>query len=85
MRTMISLDNMKDKINVHEHIITVQMWEFYLEEPDENGVSFGYVMGDENELGYIPIEQIEGFIVSRMKVDATTELMPAAGYEWEEL
>jgi len=85
MRTMISLDNMEDKINVHEHIITVNMWEFYLEEPDEFGVSFGYVMGDENELGYIPIEQLEGFIVSRTKVDATTELMPAAGYEWEEL
>ena len=85
MRTMISLDNMEDKINVYEHIITVNMWEFYLEEPDENGVSFGYVMGDENELGYIPIEQLEGFIVSRTKVDATTELMPAAGYEWEEL
>jgi len=83
MKTMIALDNMKDKINVHEHIITKNLWEFYLEKPDADGVAFGYVMGLENELGYVPISELEPFIISRMELNDSSELMPAAGYKWE--
>ena len=34
---------------VAQHIILRNMWEYYLEEPDENGIAFGYVMGMANE------------------------------------
>ena len=37
------------RFEVSQHIITQNFWEYYLEEADENGIAFGFVMGAENE------------------------------------
>jgi hypothetical protein len=31
------------ELEVTRHIMTRNMWEYYLEEPDENGIAFGVV------------------------------------------
>lgn len=69
------------ELNVHQHIILQNFWEYYIEEPNEDGVAFGFVMGHENELGYIDLNEIAPYILS--KVDPSDgELMPAAGWSW---
>ena len=84
MRTMISLDNMKDKVKVHEHVMLSNFWEYYLEEPNADGVAFGYVMGHDSEYGFVDLAEIKPYVMSRMKLDDTSELMPAVGFKWEE-
>jgi hypothetical protein len=69
-------------LTVTEHIITKNFWEYYLtnEETDDPMVKFGFVMGFENELGYIYIPEISPYIMTR--TNNLTEVMPATGYEW---
>ncbi len=69
-------------LTVTEHIITKNFWEYYLtnEETDDPMVKFGFVMGFENELGYIYIPEISPYILTR--TNNLTEVMPATGYEW---
>jgi hypothetical protein len=71
-------------LTVTEHIITKNFWEYYLtnEETDDPMVKFGFVMGFENELGYIYIPEISPYVLTR--TNNLTEVMPATGYEWVE-
>jgi len=66
------------------HIILRNMWEYYLEEPDENGIAFGYVMGFANEWGNVDMKEIEPYIISRATGTALDEIMPPEGYCWED-
>ena len=69
------------KLEVKEHIITQNMWEFYvLEEPDENGVTFALVSGDYDELGFVSLDEIAPFILLRTK--DMEGIAPAPGYSW---
>jgi hypothetical protein len=69
------------RLEVREHIMTQNMWEFYvLEEPDQDGVSFAFVSGDCNELGYVSLDEIKPFIISRTK--QMDEIFPAPGFSW---
>lgn len=65
-----------------EHVILKNWWEYYLCEPDENGVAFGFVMGHENEWGYVDLKEIEPYVMMRTK--DLYEVMPPAGYMWED-
>ena len=68
-------------LEVKEHIMTKNFWEFFLlEEPDENGVAFALVCGDYDELGYVSLDEIKPFIISRTK--QMDGIMPAPGYSW---
>lgn len=68
---------------VHEHIITKNMWEFYmLGEPNEDNVAFALVCGEEDELGFVSLDEIGPFIISRTK--EMDGIMPAPGYSWME-
>ena len=71
-RTIIQIKDGKpvhaSKFEVAKHIILRNMWEYYIEEPDQNGVAFGYVMGDFNEWGCVDIN----------------EIMAPDGYAWED-
>ena len=51
MRVMKRPGQMFAEVEVTRHIMTKNMWEYYLEEPDENGIAFGVVMGFDTELG----------------------------------
>ena len=81
MRKMISAER-GSEINVALHIITKNFWEFYLEEPDENGNAFGFVMGIENELGYTNIAEIKPYAVSATSGSGLFDIAPAAGFQW---
>jgi len=69
---------------VSQHIITRNFWEYYLEEVDENGHAFGYVMGIENEWGMVDMAEIKPYIVSKTSGAGLNEIMAPAGYYWED-
>ena len=80
MRVMKRPGQMFAELEVTRHIMTKNMWEYYLEEPDENGIAFGVVMGFDTELGYVDMEEIAPYIIS--STDNMDELMPASGWDW---
>jgi len=80
MRVMKRPGQMFAEVEVTRHIMTKNMWEYYLEEPDENGIAFGVVMGFDTELGYVDMEEIAPYIIS--STDNMDELMPASGWDW---
>tara|TARA_B100000029_G_scaffold204650_1_gene202638 strand:- start:689 stop:961 length:273 start_codon:yes stop_codon:yes gene_type:complete len=69
---------------VAQHIILRNMWEYYLEEPDENDIAFGYVMGFANEWGNVDMKEIEPYIISKAWGTQLAEVMPPEGYYWED-
>ena len=80
MRVMKRPGQMFAELEVTRHIMTKNMWEYYLEETDENGIAFGVVMGFDTELGYVDMEEIAPYIIS--STDNMDELMPASGWNW---
>ena len=83
MRKMVK-GNMK--LNVVEHIILRNMWEYYvladkIGEGDSD-IKYALVMGDHDEIGTVSLSEIKPHVLSR-----TTELssvFPAAGYQWSD-
>jgi hypothetical protein len=69
------------ELNVDCHYILRNFWEYYLEKPDANGIAFGFVMGAENELGYVDLNEIKPYIISKAKPESC-EIMPASGWSW---
>ena len=69
---------------VAQHIILRNGWEYYLEETDENGIAFGFVMGLENEWGSVSMDEIKPYIMSRTSGAGLDEIMAPAGYYWED-
>ena len=55
-------DGKGESFAVSRHIILKNFWEYYVEEPDENGITFGFVMGFENEWGSVDYNTFPGFI-----------------------
>ena len=79
MRTM---DNDGMKLNIVEHIIIRNFWEYYVtdipsEDPD---IKCCYVMGAECELGDVYMPEIEPYIISRTK--NLLGVLPAFGFKW---
>lgn len=68
------------KLKVEQHIILRNGWEYYLEKADSDGVAFGFVMGFENELGYVYVPEILPHAISR--TNDLSELFPASGWKW---
>jgi hypothetical protein len=86
MRNIIEVEDGKmvhsSRFEVDLHIITKNFWEYYLEEPDSNGIAFGYVMGDFNEWGSVDVNELMPYIISTTY--DLDEVMPPAGYHWED-
>ena len=86
MRNIIEVEDGKmvhsSRFEVDLHIITKNFWEYYLEEPDSNGIAFGYVMGDFNEWGSVDVNELKPYIISSTR--NLDEVMPPAGYHWED-
>ena len=85
MRNIINNNNedSSEAFEVYQHIILKNFWEYYLEEADEHGNAFGYVMGDYNEWGNVDVKEIEPYIISRASGDELGDVMPPFQYHWE--
>ena len=73
-----------EPFTVHQHITLKNFWEYYLEEADENGIAFGYVMGFANEWGSVDMAEIEPYIIGKARVNDLYHIMPPEGYYWED-
>ena len=69
---------------VAQHIILRNGWEYYLEEADSYGLSFGLVMGFHNEWGMVDMAELKPYIVSKATGATLNEIMPPEGYYWED-
>jgi len=85
MRNIKHADSKGETFAVYQHIILRNMWEYYLGEPDANGIAFGYVMGFENEWGDVSMDEIKPYVISTAKGTDLDEIMPPEGYHWEEV
>ena len=70
---------------VSQHLILRNMWEYYLEEADKEGFAYGLVMGTVNEWGYVSLDEIKPYVISKATGAELDEIMPPEGYHWEEL
>jgi hypothetical protein len=76
------------KLDVVEHIILRNMWEYYVlsDEGQNDWVSdtpdgvYALVMGFNDEIGCVSLSEIQPHIISR--TSRLDEIMPASGYEW---
>ena len=72
-------------LNVVEHIILKNFWEYYIieDKPGEGSgdpdIVFALVMGHETELGNVSLAELKPYIISRT---ADLNIYPAEGYEW---
>ena len=62
-------DGKGESFAVSRHIILRNFWEYYVEEPNENGMTFGFVMGFENEWGSVDYNEIKPYIISEAKAE----------------
>jgi hypothetical protein len=75
------------KLDVVEHIILRNMWEYFVladeagDEPDSD-IKYALVMGFNDEIGTVSMSEIKPHIISR--TTDMNELLPASGYHWEE-
>lgn len=85
-RNILNRDNedSSEPFAVAQHIILQNFWEYYLEEADENGIAFGYVMGFENEWGSVSMDEIKPYVISRATGEMLNDIMPPDGYSWED-
>lgn len=77
-------DGKGESFAVSRHIILRNFWEYYVEEPNENGITFGFVMGFANEWGSVDYNEIKPYIISEAKGTALNDVMPPADYYWED-
>ena len=76
------------KLDVVEHIILRNMWEYFVlsDEGQSDWVSdtpdvvYALVMGFNDEIGCVSLSEIQPHIISR--TSRLDEIMPASGYEW---
>ena len=72
------------KLEIVEHIILKNYWEYYILKDDEystEDIKTAVVMGDATELGDISLSEMKPYIISQ--TSDLSEIYPAAGYKWE--
>ena len=84
-RSIINSNNedSSEPFAVAQHIILSNRWEYYLEEEDSYGLSFGFVMGFHNEWGMVDMAELKPHIVSIARGKELEYVMPPFGYYWE--
>ena len=84
-RNIINSDNedSREPFAVVQHIILRNGWEYYLEEADSYGLSFGLVMGFVNEWGMVDMAELKPHIVSIARGKELDDIMPPEGYYCE--
>lgn len=81
MKTMI--DSHGNKVQVIEHIILRNFWEYYVLKAKTNTkkIKLCFVMGVENEMGDVDMDEIAPYIMTR--TTNLDEVAPAVGWSWE--
>ena len=81
MRKMLRVDS-EQALEVCEHIILLNLWEYYVlnAETNTDDIKLCYVLGFENELGDVSMDEIAPYIISRTK--DFSGVLPAPGFEW---
>lgn len=76
------VDEHGNKVQVIEHIILKNFWEYYVLKAHTNrkNVKLCFVLGDENEMGDVDMNEIAPYIISR--TTNLEEVMPATGWRW---
>ena len=72
------------KLEIVEHIILKNYWEYYILKDDEyatEDIKAAVVMGDDTELGDVSLSEMKPYIISR--TSDLSEIYPATGYKWE--
>ena len=72
------------KLEIVEHIILKNYWEYYILKDDRystEDIKTAVVMGDATELGDISLSEMKPYIISQ--TSDLSEIYPAAGYKWE--
>lgn len=68
-------------VNVVEHIITRNFWEYYVTDDKHNKDTIRcIVMGVETEMGDVYMPELKGHIISRTR--DLNEVAPCEGWEW---
>ena len=76
------------KLDVVEHIILRNMWEYFVlaNEPDTHApdpdIVYALVMGFNDEIGTVSMSEIEPHVFSR--TSDLDGILPASGYQWED-
>lgn len=78
------------KLDVVEHIILRNMWEYYVLSdegknqsfPSDPDIKYALVMGFNDEIGTVSMSEIKPHVISR--TTDLSEILPADGYEWED-
>jgi len=85
-RNIINADNedSKEPFAVYQHIILRNGWEYYLEEADKDGYTFGYVMGFANEWGSVYLPELKDHIASIARGNELNYIMAPFNYYWED-
>ncbi len=79
MRQMVN--EYGSKINVVEHIILRNGWEYYVTDNKfDTDITQCLVMGFETELGDVYMPEISPYIIS--KTNKLGDVMPAPGWKW---
>lgn len=82
MRTAVS-NEVGIRLNVVEHIMTRNLWEFYITDKKASGdIVEALVMGHETEIGDVSLSEIKPYIT--MRTTDLSEIMPPEGYNWED-
>ncbi len=85
IRRMESSQTIPVVLEVNQHIMTKNGWEYYLEKPEDQesrNIRFGLVMGFETEMGLVDTDELDPYVMSVATDGALMEIMPAAGWKW---
>jgi hypothetical protein len=80
---MRQMQNKYGQLNITEHIITKNFWEYYITDEtfgDDGDIVQAVVMGFETEIGDISLAEIKPYIITRTR--NLNEVMPADGWQW---
>lgn len=74
----------KIKLEVLEHVITKNLWEYYVCHAETNSgrIRLCLVMGFETEIGDVDMEELKPHIASR--TSNLKDVAPATGWKWED-
>lgn len=71
-------------LNVVEHIITRNYWEYYVTDNRYSAdIVQALVLGYEDELGDISLSEIGPYVINRVKLEPDSEVLAAPGWRWE--
>ena len=68
------------EIEVWQHWMLGNFWEYYVAKPDEDGIATAFVMGIENEIGLVDVNEVLPHV--RLITTEFDNIMPAAGWVW---